>query len=72
MRANIILRATAGEICYGWEILLSENYIQEWKSPRFITVCVCARLYIRFILLSDGKRAGGWFTRVRKVESQAY
>lgn len=34
------------------------------KSPRFITVCV--RLCIRFILLSDGKSAGGWLARTKE------
>lgn len=56
-----------GEICYGWEILLSGNYREcEEKSAVYYCVRARKRLCIRFILLSDGKSAGGWLTRTKK------
>lgn len=60
-----------GEICYGWEVLLSENY-RNGEKVRGLLLYVCSLVFVLYHIVRQWKKRGGWFTRVREVESRAY
>lgn len=51
-----------GDLLWMGNFIMQE--LQEWKSPRFITVCVRARLYTFHIV--KRRKKGGWVIHSRK------